>query len=212
MLWRKSLQDPKTRKLVVFIGIWLVGLSLGFGLLTQFDTQPGLLGNVPGVWPKQEGIHYDHQRPTLLMVLHPFCACSKASLHELSRLMSIVPEKTNTSIIVVGKPDNTLRRDLDALKSVFGVNIVLDPSGDKARQFGLETSGHVILYDQQGQLMFSGGITPSRGHQGDNFGSESIVGLLAQQSSKTFAQPTIASTPVFGCSLFSHSQHRGGRQ
>jgi hypothetical protein len=44
--------------------------------------------------------------------------------------------------------------------------------------------------------MFSGGITGSRGHSGDNAGRSAIVSLVNGESTET------AETFVFGCSLF----------
>jgi hypothetical protein len=36
----------------------------------------------------------------------------------------------------------------------------------------------VLLYDRAGQLQFTGGITGSRGHAGDNTGRDSVIRLL----------------------------------
>jgi glyoxylase-like metal-dependent hydrolase (beta-lactamase superfamily II) len=33
------------------------------------------------------------------------------------------------------------------------------------------TSGHVLVYDRSGKLLFSGGIAGARGQEGDNTGS-----------------------------------------
>ena len=56
------------------------------------------------------------------------------------------------------------------------------------------TSGHALLFDRDGHLLFSGGITPARGHEGDNFGASAIAARLA-------GRPAPAETPVFGCPI-----------
>ncbi len=70
-----------------------------------------------------------------------------------------------------------------------------DRGGDEIRRFGVTTSGHVLLYDPGGRLIFSGGITPARGHQGANGGRE---GVLAGVLRTGGGGPKY---PVFGCPL-----------
>jgi hypothetical protein len=71
-----------------------------------------------------------------------------------------------------------------------------DRGGDLARQFGVLTSGHVLLYDSSGRLIYSGGITASRGHRGGNLGKSALwAAILGAPSDR-------GSIPVFGCPLF----------
>jgi hypothetical protein len=61
-------------------------------------------------------------------------------------------------------------------------------------RFGALTSGHTVVYDPSGRLLFSGGITSARGHAGENMGSELILAQLARKTNpQTHA--------VFGCPL-----------
>jgi hypothetical protein len=70
----------------------------------------------------------------------------------------------------------------------------VDNNGIGARRFGSSTSGQVMLYN--GQLLFSGGITASRGHSGENDGRSVIIAL------PTEGQAATNERPVFGCRLF----------
>ncbi len=79
---------------------------------------------------------------------------------------------------------------------VTGVGVTRDLDGTESRRFGAATSGQVVVYDDAGRLRFSGGITPSRGHEGDNAGRNAILALISRRG------PRIATTRVFGCSLF----------
>jgi hypothetical protein len=73
---------------------------------------------------------------------------------------------------------------------------VRDDRGVEAERFGTSTSGQTLLYSADGRLLFSGGITGSRGHAGDNEGRDGLVALLTRAGSGR----TRAS--VFGCPLF----------
>jgi hypothetical protein len=80
--------------------------------------------------------------------------------------------------------------------SIPGVNVMIDEGGAEARLFNSSTSGQAILYDATGHLLFSGGITGSRGHSGDNAGRSAIVAFVNAGAADR------AETFVFGCPLF----------
>jgi len=67
----------------------------------------------------------------------------------------------------------------------------------EAKRFGAETSGQTLLYDERGTLAFSGGITGSRGHAGDNAGRASLLALINRSDADR------RGSSVFGCPLFS---------
>jgi glyoxylase-like metal-dependent hydrolase (beta-lactamase superfamily II) len=122
---------------------------------------------------------------------------------ELAQLMARVQGKVYAYVLFL-KPaqigsewgDTDLRQSAAAIP---GVKVLTDFDGIEARRFGAETSGHTLLFDRDGRLLFSGGITESRGHTGDNLGERAIEALLNNQS------PTRTATFVFGCGLANHS-------
>ena len=73
--------------------------------------------------------------------------------------------------------------------------MVHDASGVEAARFGAGTSGAVLLYSSDGTLLFAGGITPARGHQGDSFGRQRLLALLDGAAADR------RDAPVFGCAL-----------
>lgn len=81
-----------------------------------------------------------------------------------------------------------------------GVQVMTDVDGVEARRFGAETSGHTLLFDANGRLLFSGGITEARGHAGGNVGESSIISIANNHTAKD------RSTFVFGCSLTGKAQ------
>jgi hypothetical protein len=72
------------------------------------------------------------------------------------------------------------------------VSTITEP---ELQKFGALTSGQVLLYDSGDNLIFNGGITGIRGHEGDNTGLASIETYL-----RTGNIP-VSTTPVFGCIL-----------
>jgi hypothetical protein len=133
------------------------------------------------------------------MLAHPQCPCTRASLRELELLMA----KLNgclTAKVLFYQPENApadwASSDLwETASRIPGVSAAWDRAGAEARRFGGATSGHVVVYDAGGRLIFSGGITPSRGHSGHNAGRSAIVSALLHGASER------TSSPVFGCSL-----------
>ncbi len=83
----------------------------------------------------------------------------------------------------------------DRAQAIPGVRVERDDLAREAGIFHAETSGHTVLYDAGGTLLFQGGITIARGHHGDNPGSDAVAALIDHRLS------TSASTPTFGCSL-----------
>jgi hypothetical protein len=63
-------------------------------------------------------------------------------------------------------------------RSDSGVTVRADKEGTEASRFQGTTSGHVIPYDVHGKLLFSGGISSSRGHFRDNAGRSGVTQLL----------------------------------
>jgi hypothetical protein len=94
-------------------------------------------------------------------------------------------------------PDGWEKTDLLAgAAAIPGVTVVRDDEGVEAGRFRAATSGQTMLYDAAGKLLFSGGITSARGHEGDNAGRAAVVSLL------TTGEAGREGTPVFGCPLF----------
>jgi len=163
---------------------------------------------VPRQWPACPDIVRDSKRFTLVMALHPQCPCSRASVHELAELMARTGGRLAAVAIFVvptGAPHDWLNTDLfEQARQIPGVNLIVDRDGADARRFGASTSGQVALYDVGGRLLFNGGITDGRGHEGDNAGLSAILDLVHDRTSSVFA------TPVYGCPLGACPINRDG--
>lgn len=192
---------------MIAAGFWLVAVLAVMGSLMAYSSSPGNPAIPPQRWPAQSQIPLDSSRPTLVMVVHPRCPCSRASVGELELLVARCQGQFSAHVLFTspaGTPEDWAKTDLwRKVSSIPGVNVLYDKAGIEARHFRLETSGHTVLYGRDGQLMFQGGITLSRGHAGDNPGRDALSALLRHEPS------TRSQTPVFGCSLFGAERQQG---
>jgi hypothetical protein len=189
---------------IVACFVWLAVAGAGFALIANYQSGRGNAGHTALQWPSAANIPLDHSRPTLVMFVHPKCPCSSASMEELNRLLAQCAGRVAPRVLFfkpAGEPESWARtglwRSAAAMPHVVAQE---DPDGKEARLFGAETSGYVALYDTHGRLLFSGGITGSRGHAGDNAGESAVAALLNGQPAG------LAQTPVYGCSLLGDCQ------
>jgi hypothetical protein len=200
-------QSARTRRMMVIalIGFSALSTLAGMRTLIAFDQTAGAAGAVPLRWPERTAIGRSGRRPELLVFAHPFCSCTAATLAELAHLsVQRKPGADSPAItILFFRPRNSgwAPNGLwNQARSLADAHAVWDDDGHEAQRFGARTSGHALLYSSSGDLLFSGGVTGSRGHQGDNYGLDRLVaaldsGRLAHTSSASL------SGPVFGCAL-----------
>jgi hypothetical protein len=194
--WHKGM---KQLLLVVCGAAWVLAVATGLVVLWDYDAGPAPAGHPPTRWPVASRLAQGNGRATLVMAAHPHCPCTRASIGELEALMTQAAGLVDTYVLFykpTGVPEGWDRTDLwTRAAAVPGVRVVQDDAGVEAERFGALASGQVMLYSASGERLFSGGITASRGHAGDNAGRDAIVALLRHQSN------TRALTPVFGCAL-----------
>ena len=148
-------------------------------------------------------------RVTLVMIAHTKCACTRASLHELERVMTDAGPRLEAFVVFVGPDEGSAAGGLLDLRAtaraIPNVRVIENPT--EARVFGAATSGQVLLYANDGALVFRGGLTAARGHEGDSFGGDAVRRLVQGTSaprasgSSSPSDPALASA-VFGCALF----------
>ena len=172
--------------------LWFLVLGAGFHWLWSFSTTAGKPAQPPESWPAQSSLPLGNRAFTMVLFLHSECSCSQATLEELSRLLVRTKDRMDVYAVLFrpGSQESAMERQLARLP----VRVVFD-TGGVAQRFGVATSGQVLLYDDGGRLQFAGGITPGRGHQGDNAGLDSLRAILARRG------PGNSTTPVYGCGL-----------
>jgi hypothetical protein len=139
------------------LAIW--GLVVGSGLffLEAYATRPGDAGSPPVFWPGDSLVRRVVHQSTLLFFVHPQCPCSRASVEELQYILSQCGDRVTAHAFLLSPAhsagswgDSEIEQELAAIPDV---QIWHDSGGLKARRFGVETSGQVVLYDPEGRLI-----------------------------------------------------------
>jgi hypothetical protein len=179
--------------------VWMVAVGAGLRGLMVYDNRPGPGATAPPEWPIESRLERDAGGPTLVMLAHPRCDCTSASLTELEELLARSTTRPRTYVVFIrpGRvPGGWERTALwQRATGLDGVTVVRDDDGIEARRFGVQTSGQVLVYDAAGRLTYSGGTTGSRGKTGNNIGRAAILAALS-------GAPGLAVASVFGCALF----------
>lgn len=178
--------------LVLLLGVVVAALA---GLQSTKST-PGEDAAAPLVWPAESALERG-SKPTLVLFAHPRCPCTRASLAELELLMGKVGGKVSATV-ALALPENVgpeweKSELVEIAAAIPGVRVVFDRQRRESRRFGARTSGQVVYYDREGRLLFAGGITASRGHEGDNAGLNRLISIIEGGRA--------AGAPVFGCPL-----------
>lgn len=202
-----------SRRIALAVVLW-AGLALaGVLRLAAFDTAAGAQGPLTAQWPQGSALRLDPLAagPTLLLFLHGKCPCSQASLSELAELLAqrrgplrvhvfVYRPQVRTGAQAARWTETALWKRASALP---GIELEWDEDGREARRFGALTSGEALLWSAAGQLLFRGGITPSRGHVGESEGRSALLALIQRESAAT------RSTPVYGCPILGTGPARG---
>jgi hypothetical protein len=184
------------------LAFWILAVGVGWAAMTSYEFQTfDDASNSAAQWPEALA-ERSSDRPTLVVCLHPKCPCSQATLSELERLLArTAAVATQPKVLaVIAMPTDaddswTSSPLVQRCRRLPEARVAFDRGGRIAAAFGASTSGEVLLFDSAGIRQFAGGVTASRGHEGASAGSDAIVALLEGE------QPTMLSTPVFGCRL-----------
>jgi hypothetical protein len=178
---------------------WLGAVLLGQRVILNYDYTAAAEGAPPAKWPQNSAIPRAEGLPIIVLAVHPRCPCTRATMEELARLMARLHNQATAAVVFVrphGFSEEWEKTDLwRSAARIPGVTVLSDAEGREASRFQAQASGQTMLYSAAGDLQFSGGITGSRGHSGDNLGRSTIISLV------TTGQSTTSHTSVYGCSL-----------
>jgi hypothetical protein len=203
--------NPTVRRRLLFcavVAVWLFAVSAGTAALMRYKNIAGAQLDAPARWPAASRLLRLPGQATLVMAAHPQCPCTRASLTELDRLLTRLHGRMHAIVLFVkppGAPAGWEDTDLfHRARTLPDTQAVVDVDGVEAERFNALTSGLTLLYAADGRLLFSGGITAARGHEGDSVGREYILAALDG------AHLPHPHAPVFGCAL--ETPHERGRQ
>jgi hypothetical protein len=200
--------SPRTplRRLVALVPsalrlcLWAGAVAAGFLVLQAYERAPGTATASPSTWPGGEAVALHPTRPTLLVFFHPQCPCSHSTLDGLEHLVTDLGSDAVAATVVLYRPavvpedwvDESVARRARRLP---GFRTVEDVEGVLTRRFAATTSGHVALYAPDGRVLFTGGITGARGHDGRNAHRDALAGAVRT------GVPVPDPRPVFGCPI-----------
>lgn len=185
------------------LATWIVIMVLGMAGLIAYQYRPGDPGNPALQWPEQETVSLwrDAGCFTLVIAIHPRCSCSRATLNELAHIQRYTARTMKTYLLFnvpTGQDDSWAETDLWGLsEGMVNTERIVDRNGTLCDRFGAATSGFGMLYSDNGELLFAGGITGSRAHEGDNYGRQAVIARVMGGEQHL---PS-GRAPVFGCSI-----------
>jgi hypothetical protein len=193
------------------MGLWLLASAGGMVALGRYEFSAGRAAHADVVWPAASSLRLDPHKVTVVVAAHPRCPCTAAAMRELELVLQRNPQGARTYVLFFEPPgagpewrETSLWQHATQLP---GCQALPDPEGRIAKAFDAHTSGQVVAYSPAGRLLFAGGITGSRGHSGDNRGSQSLANVVAGR----LDQPIYA-TEVFGCALDDPKDQEGEEQ
>lgn len=178
--------------------IWVITVAAAVRSIRAFESTPGRAADAPAQWPASALIAPQPGTWTLVMLIHPHCSCSRASVSELAAVMEGAPRTLRAYVLVYQPhefPAEWSHTDVwRAAQRLSRVRVITDLDGKEARRFGGYTSGQTFLFDAGGDRRFSGGITLLRGHAGLNSGRADVIRIANGGRAP-------ATHPVFGCAI-----------
>src|SRR5258707_12113623 len=83
----------------VLATLWLGSTATGLWVLWAWDNKRGASAHAREQWPADSGLARELGRPTLVMLVHPQCTCSRASLTELAELLARARPRPKTYVL-----------------------------------------------------------------------------------------------------------------
>lgn len=205
---------PSAVRLGVLTGLWFLVVALAAGALVWYEfrptpTNPGITelaeitrGTATDELPERfaAALADANERPLVVGFLHPHCPCSQATVAELERAVTRIGG-TAEGLVLVVRGFHHLGDDWHETPLVArahripGARVIIDMDGTIAGQFDARVSGETFAFAVNGQRIFHGGVTASRGHEGINAGIQAIEAVLDGR------EPITSRQPVFGCLL-----------
>jgi len=191
MVWRKW---PE-----ITVVLWLAACSAGLWALLEYSNTAGAPSTVGDALPAELATELDQALPTLLLFAHPKCGCTQATFSELERLQARCDGQFAIRVVFFEPPDADPTWRTTSLwnraRALPHASAIVDPGGRLTAGIGATTSGTAALFHPNGELVFWGGLTASRGHEGKS------TGTIALRRHITGVPCDVSRTPVFGCRL-----------
>lgn len=195
----------RTHLITVSIVGWCLAIALCSGALAWSARRPGQGASPPERLPESITSGQTGARTTVIVAIHPRCPCSRATVANLESAWRTAARSCDLVAVVYAPGDRPVGwAETDTVKRIAaldGARRINDPDGSISAALGVWTSGQVLVYDANGKLRFSGGITPSAGHEGDCASLETLRNLVGAGTSDHSGKDSVLHSAVFGCPL-----------
>jgi len=187
------------RRALLYAGLttWLAVIVGTLALVWRYKLTPGPLAEAPERWPTASALVFEPRVANVVMFAHPQCPCTRASMTELGRLADETHGRVKIHVVLL-RPDGAEAGFEDgAIKDraiALGADVFVDVDGREAARFGAVVSGSTVVYANDGALVFRGGLTIARGHEGRGPAHDRILAAIASNGS-------ISTAPTYGCPL-----------
>jgi len=165
----------------------------------RYEATAGPHTSLAATWPATSAIPRPNGKQMIIMFAHPRCPCTRATLHELLRIVSRARVSVKVYIVFYSPPNASAEWKggelYELARSIPGAIVSTDVGGVESRRFQATTSGQTLLFSSNAQLLFTGGITAARGHDGDNDGEDALLSLISGGHSGQVEYP------VYGCAI-----------
>ncbi len=185
------------RLVYAIVAVWFVAVGAAFAAVWRYKLTPGAHRAAPARWPAASTLRPAPGVTNVVMFAHPQCPCTRASLTELGALATLLGARARIHVVLVvpeDAPADFASGTIEDRARALGADVTIDRGEREAHRFGALTSGAVVVYAPSGDLVFEGGLTIARGHEG-GAAPERIRDLVSANATS----PLLG--PVFGCGL-----------
>ncbi len=143
--------NKKRIRVVVLVGTvaWLSIVGIGLWRVWGYENAPGVAAAPPKQWPADSRIQPAHDHATLVMLAHPHCPCTRASIGELASIMAHCQGRLGAYVLFLkpdGFSDDWEKSDLwQSAATIPGVTVIPDDDGNEARRFGANIGSNSSL-------------------------------------------------------------------
>ena len=191
-----------TRLIIALTTVWLCGVASGLYVLWAYDNKPGVSAVAPARWPATSGLVPSTSGPTLLLrrasAVHLHARQprrarrdSGARGHAAENLHPVSETVDGSTRLGTDRPPANAppRCPVSASSATM--------TASKHSASACRRPDRRFFTTATARCVFSGGITGSRGHAGENAGELSLISLLSHSNTTDRR-----ATSVFGCPLF----------
>src|SRR5438105_14461382 len=97
-----ELPERKRRIGTLIIGIlaaiWVTAVMSGQRVMLNYDYTAATAGVPPSKWPHESLLPRTRGLPTIVVVAHPHCPCSRATVEQLDRLMARLQDQVSAVV------------------------------------------------------------------------------------------------------------------